>query len=94
MESTATGLMETFTFHPSQHYCVMAGRFAQGKWNVTLFDAQSGGLVHSLDTKRRVTQAVFSADGQILLLAGAVGQEKKKEGKYPDFGRVAIYGCA
>ena len=88
------GLMETLAFHPSRRYFVMAGRLAQGKWNVAFFDAKTGALVHSLDTKRRVTKAVFSADGQTLFLAGAVGQEKKKEGKYPEFGRIAIYRCA
>lgn len=88
------GLMETITFHPGGQHFVMAGRLAQGKWNTALFDSPKGPLVHSLDTKMRVTRAVFSADGQRLALGGATGQEKKKDGKYPPFGRVKLYSCA
>ncbi len=88
------GLMEAITFHPSGKFFAMAGRLAQGKWNVALFDAESGKLIESLDTKMRVTDAVFSADGKRLYLAGAVGQEKKKDGKYAEFGRLKPYSCS
>jgi WD40 repeat protein len=88
------GLMEALAFHPSGRMFLVAGRLAQGKWNTALFDHSSGKLVHSLDTKMRVTSAKFLGDGKRLLLAGAVGQEKKKDGKYPEFGRVKIYDYA
>ena len=86
------GLMETIAFHPEHHCFLMAGRLAQGKWN-TAFFARSGKLLHSLDTKMRVTDSIFSADGKKLFLAGAVGQERKKDGAYPPFGRLKIYDC-
>jgi WD40 repeat protein len=88
------GLMETLWLHPSNKYFVMAGRLAQGSWNTAFFDAQSGKLLHSADTKVRVTDALFSTDGQELFLAGAVGQQKKKDGQYPEAGRIKIHKCA
>jgi len=87
------GLMETIQFHPSKPFFVMAGRLAQGKWNTAFFDAKSGDLLHSLDTKMRVVDSVFSQDGDQLLLAGAISQQKTKDGKYPDFGRLKLYRC-
>ena len=85
------GLMETIEFEPSKKFFLMAGRMAQGKWNTAFFDSLSGKLIHSLDTKMRVTGAVFSADGARLFLAGAIGQQKKKDGKYPEFGRIKVF---
>ncbi|HEV8543675.1 MAG TPA: hypothetical protein VGR78_14875 [Verrucomicrobiae bacterium] len=87
------GLMETILFHPSNRYFLMAGRLAQGKWNTAFFDATSGALVHSADTKMRVTDSAFVQDGAKLLLAGATSQERKKDGKYPPFGRLKLYSC-
>jgi len=85
------GLMETLAFHPHGRTFLMAGRLAQGKWNTALFESDSGKLAHGLDTKMRVTSARFAGDGERIFLSGAVGQEKKKDGKYPEFGRVKIY---
>ena len=85
------GLMEILAFHPAARHFLMAGKLAQGKWNVALFDASSGKLAHALDTKMRVTDAKFTSGGERLVLAGAVGQERKKDGKYPEFGRLKIY---
>jgi WD40 repeat protein len=90
---SGNGLMETIQFHPSSRHFLMAGRMAQGKWNVAIFDSASGGLIYSVDSKMRVTDSAFSADGTKLLLAGAVSQEKKKEGQYPHFGRLKVYRC-
>jgi WD40 repeat protein len=88
------GLMETLAFHSDGQHFLMAGRLAQGKWNAALFDNTSGKLIHSLDTKMRVTTARFADHGSRLWLAGAVGQEKKKDGKYPAFGRLKLYACS
>lgn len=85
------GLMETLAFHPGHAVFAMAGRLFQGKWNTAFFDAKTGSLLHSLDAKFRVTIAVFAAKGEKIILAGAAGQERKKEGKFPDFGRIAIH---
>jgi len=85
------GLMETLAFHPSGRYFLMAGRLAQGQWNAAAFDAATGALAASLDTKMRVTEAAFSADGSRLVLGSAVGQGKPQDGKRPDFGRIAVY---
>ena len=86
-----SGLMEALAWHPSGSHFVMAGRQAQGTWNAALFSAADGSLVHSLDTKKRITQARFSADGQTLLLAGASGQPQPKDGKWPAWGRLQAY---
>lgn len=85
------GLMETISFHPAGKFFVMAGRLAQGKWNAAFFDVTTGHLLHSADTKMRVVDSVFLKEGTQLLLAGAGGQEKKKDGKYPEFGRLKLY---
>lgn len=86
------GLMETLTFHPSGNYFAMGGRLENGKWSLAFFDTKSGALLHSLDTKSRVTKAVFSADGTKFFTGEALGQGKPKDGKIPDFGRITIYG--
>ena len=88
------GLMETLAFHPSGKFFVMGGRLENGKWSMAVFDARSGAVLHSLDTKSRVTKALFSADGTKLFLGEALGQGKPKDGVVPDFGRITIYSVA
>ena len=85
------GLMEALTFHPSKKFFVMAGRLFQGQWNLAFFDTATGKNFFSLDAKHRITDAVFTADGTRLLLAKAKQQEKKKDGKWPDYGLVEVY---
>lgn len=85
------GLMETLSWHPDGKCFVMAGRQAQGTWNAALFSAASGDLLASLDTKQRITQARFSADGQLLVLSGAISQPQRKEGIWPPWGRLQVY---
>lgn len=86
-----SGLMETVAWHPDGTHFVMAGRQAQGTWNAALFSAADGGLVHSIDTKKRITQARFAADGGTLVLAGANGQPQRKDGVWPPWGRLQVY---
>ncbi|MBL9137509.1 MAG: hypothetical protein JNK85_16675 [Verrucomicrobiales bacterium] len=83
-----SGLMEALAWHPKGDHFVMAGRQAQGTWNVALFAATDGNLVCSTDTKQRVTQARFSTDGSVLVLSGATGQPQPKEGVWPAWGRL------
>lgn len=85
------GLMETMAWHPDGTHFVMAGRQAQGTWNAAVFSAAAGSLVHSLDTKQRITHARFTADGHSLIMAGATGQPQRKLGLWPSWGRVQIY---
>ena len=86
-----TGLMEALAWHPSGASFVMAGLQAQGTWNAAAFSASDGGLIHSLDTKKRITRARFTADGTRLILAGANGQGARKDGQWPAWGRLQIY---
>jgi len=88
------GLMETLAFHPSGTCFAMGGRLENGKWSLALFDTKTGALLHSLDTKSRVTKALFSQDGTKLLIGEALGQGKPKDGMVPDFGRITIYNLA
>lgn len=85
------GLMEALAFSPDGAHFVMAGRQAQGTWNVALFSAADGGLVASLDTKQRVTQARFTADGTRLVLSGARSQPAPKEGVWAPWGHVQVW---
>jgi WD40 repeat protein len=86
-----SGLMESIVWHPDGAHFVMAGRQAQGTWNAALFSANDGNLVHSLDTKKRITQARFTADGRSLVIAGATGQPQRKVFIWPDWGKVQVY---
>jgi WD40 repeat protein len=88
------GHPEAIAFHPSGKYFVMAGRLAQGKWNTGFFDEPGGDLIHSLDTKARLTRIRFNPDGSRMFLAGGVAQPKAKDGNYPDFGRILVYDIA
>lgn len=87
-----SGLMEALAWHPTGRHFVMAGRQAQGTWNAAVFGAADGALVHSLDTKQRITQARFTADGKTLFLAGATGQPARKDGAWAAWGRLQVFG--
>jgi WD40 repeat protein len=86
-----SGLMESVSWTPDGAHFFMAGRQAQGTWNAALFSAADGALVHSLDTKKRLTHSRFSADGRILVLSGAGGQPQRKLDKWPDWGVLQSY---
>jgi WD40 repeat protein len=86
-----SGLMESVDWMADGTHFVMAGRQAQGTWNAAIFAAADGNLVTSLDTKKRITHARFSADGKTLLVAGAQGQGARKQGEWPAWGRVQSY---
>ncbi len=84
------GLMETLSFEPGAKTFVMAGRLFNGKWNTALFDSTSGALLHALDTKMRTTRAIYLSSSQVIL-GGTVDQGKKKDGAYPECGRIKVY---
>ena len=84
------GLMESIAWMPDGSHFVMAGRQAQGTWNTALFSAQDGSLTHSIDTKNRITQARFSADGKSIVLAAAHSQPHRKNGQWPDWGKIQL----
>ena len=86
-----SGLMEAVAWHPDGSHFVMAGRQAQGTWNAAVFSAADGALAHSIDTKKRITHARFTRDGQSLILAGANGQPQRKLGFWPPWGRLQVY---
>lgn len=86
-----SGLMETLAHHPDGAAFLMGGRQAQGTWNAALFSVADGKLMASLDTKSRVTAALFSADGRTLYLSAVTGQPKRDEkGNWPPYGRIHI----
>ena len=86
-----SGLMESIGWHPSGSHFIMAGRQAQGTWNAALFSAADGSLVHSEDTKKRITHARFTADGGQLIIAGATHQPQRKGTSWPAWGRVQCW---
>ncbi len=86
------GLMEALAFHPSGTLFVMGGRLFQGTWNLAFFDTATGKSVASVDAKHRITGLRFSADGSRLFLGKARGQERTKDGKWPDAGLVEVHG--
>lgn len=86
-----SGLMETIAWHPDGSHFLMAGRQAQGTWNAAMFNAATGKLAHSIDTKKRITHARFTNDGQKVILSGATGQPARKDGKWPSWGRLQVY---
>lgn len=86
-----SGLMESVAWQPGGAHFVMAGRQAQGTWNAAVFSAADGALVQSVDTKKRITQARWSADGKALFIAGANGQPPRALGVWAPWGRVQAY---
>jgi hypothetical protein len=94
MSDAGGGHPEALAYHPSGKYFVMAGRLAQGKWNTAFFDHEKGALIHSLDTKARLTKIRFNSSGTQMFLAGGTGQPKAPTGQYPPFGRIFIYDLA
>jgi len=85
-----SGLMEALTWNPDGKSFVMAGKQAQGTWNAAIFSTD-GNLVHSIDTKKRITQARFTKDGESLIISGATGQPQRKDGKWPSWGKLQTY---
>lgn len=88
------GLMEALAFHPGGKWFVMAGRLFQGQWNLAAFDAAGGTSLFTTDAKHRITDLRFTADGASLLIAKARQQEKKKDGRWPDYGSIEIWKVA
>jgi len=86
-----SGLMETLAWRPDGAYFVMAGRQAQGTWNAAVFSASDGNLAASVDTKKRITQALFTSEGTSLLVSGATGQPARKDGQWDAWGRLQVY---
>ena len=82
------GLMETIAFRPQGDLFVMAGRLRGGAFNAGIFSTETGDLVHSLKTDKRITKAFFSDDGQKLYLCGAVTQSQKAD---QPFGIVDVW---
>jgi len=85
------GLMEALVFHPSRRFFAMAGRLFQGQWNLAFFETATGKNLHAVDAKNRITDIRFTADGSRLMLAKAKQQEKKKDGKWPNYGTIEIH---
>ncbi len=85
------GLMETLAWHPSGSHFVMGGRLRGGKWNLGIFDAETGQLIGEAKTGMRITTARFSPDGEILYLGGMQGQPGPKENRFPEFGYLERY---
>jgi len=90
-DSRGAGLMEALAWNSDGKYFVMAGKQAQGNWNLAVVSASDGGLAHSVDAKNRITQARFSADGKALIVSAANGQPAPKSGEWPAWGRLQVY---
>ncbi|MCW5558331.1 MAG: hypothetical protein KIT22_10930 [Verrucomicrobiae bacterium] len=86
-----SGLMESVAWNPEGSHFIMAGRQAQGTWNAAVFSAADGELVHSVDTKRRITHVRFTADGKSLIASGAGGQGQRKDGAWPAWGNLQVF---
>lgn len=85
------GLMETLAFTPDGSHFVMAGRLRGGDCNAALFATESGERVAAIDSKCRVTKAIFAANGSRLWLAGTEGQGDNRDGNFPPFGRLDLF---
>lgn len=86
-----SGLMEALAWHPDGKHFLMAGRQAQGTWNVAVFSAADGSLVSSLDSKSRLTNARFTTDGKGMVASVITGAGKVKPGHWEPMGRVQTY---
>lgn len=88
------GLMESIAWMPDGSHFLMAGRQAQGTWNAALFSAADGSLVHSVDTANRITQARFGADGKSVVVSAAHAQPQRKNGQWPEWGKIQLFSIA
>jgi len=69
----------------------MAGRQAQGTSNAAEFSVADGSLVTWTDTKSRLTQARFAADGKSLVATLITGPGKVKPWQpWPAMGQVQV----
>lgn len=89
-DNTGEGLMETFRFHPSGAFFLMAGRLFNGNWNAAVYDSETRAELHTLKSNCRVTSSACSVDGTKIFLAGGNGQPRNKEAE-GDFGVVRVY---
>ena len=89
-DDTGQGLMESFVFHPSDEWFLMAGRLESGQWNAAAFDRETGNLRASYNYKGRVCQGAFLPNGDRYVLGGGVSQGELKEGSFRDYGRVWV----
>ncbi|MFY7951125.1 MAG: WD40 repeat domain-containing protein [Armatimonadaceae bacterium] len=86
------GLMESLALHGGNGLFTMAGRLVKGKWNAALFDQNTGEMLGQADTRFRVTDSTWFANGSQVLLAGLWTQPSKRvNGKFPDFGHLAVF---
>ena len=89
------GLMETLAIHPDGKQFAMGGRLRGGKWNVALFDLESGNQLTFLKTGYRATEAIYTKNGERLVVVGTQGQPKpNKQSVSGNFGRVEVYDIA
>jgi len=86
------GLMETVAVHPDGERFIMGGRLRGGDWNAAMFNLTDGNRIATLKTGFRMTQAMFTGDGKRLIVVGTDKQpNKRREGRFPDFGRIEEY---
>lgn len=89
------GLMEALAVHPDGSWFAMGGRLRGGNLNVGMFGISDGAKVGSIKSGYRVTEILFAADGQKMILVGGQGQpDKDKDGRIADFGRIEVYDVA
>ncbi len=81
--------MEALAITPDGERFAMGGRLRGGDWNVALFETKTGNRLKTWKTGFRVTDMQFNSGGNRLVIVGTQGQPKdRKDGVYPDFGRV------
>ncbi len=80
--------------HPDGQRFAMGRRLRGGDWNAAIFDLASGDRTATLKKGFRVTEAIFTLDGNQLILVGTQGQPKTMvDGVFPDFGRLKPTTC-
>lgn len=86
------GLMEALAVDSSLPFFVMGGRLRGGDWNAAFFDMVTGDRLAIMKTGFRITDMQFFSEGRSLLVVGATGQGKPKEGStFKSFGRLEVY---
>lgn len=89
------GLMEALAVHPQAEFFAMGGRLRGGNLNVGLYSLRDGTKLGSVKSGYRVTDILFSADGNRMILVGGQGQpDQDASGRIADFGRVEVYDIA
>jgi hypothetical protein len=90
-DQRGAGLMESIVMASGRQSFHHGGRQVQGTWNAAIFSAADGALVHSIDTKKRITRRDSAPTERCWSSRARVGQPQRKGNVWPEWGKVQVF---